>query len=274
MDTATPTIPPQGLATPAFAPAVRAIWQRELLRFVRQRSRLVGAFATPVIFWVLLGFGADRVFDAGAGSGGMGYLEYFFPGALLMILLFTAIFSTISLIEDRREGFLQGVLVSPAPRLAIVLGKILGGATLASIQGLVFLALYPLVAGGWPGLLPMLGAVVAMGVIAIALTAVGLCMAWPMDSTAGYHALMNVLLMPMWFLSGAVFPATTAPLWMKAVIFLNPLTYGHQLMIGLLHGDDAAGLLLPLPISGAIMLVFTVGMIGVCAKLARKPSAG
>lgn len=265
---------------PAFGPAVRSIWQRELLRFVRQRSRLVGAFATPVIFWVLLGFGADRVFSAGGGSGttsgggGMGYLEYFFPGALIMILLFTAIFSTITVIDDRREGFLQGVLVSPAPRLAIVLGKILGGATLACIQGLVFLLLYPLIAGQFPGAAAMLGAVAAMVVIAVALTAVGLCMAWPMDSTAGYHALMNVLLMPMWFLSGAVFPATTAPLWMKIIIFVNPLTYGHQLMIGLLHGPNAAGLLLPLPASAAILLLFTGAMIAVCAKLASKPMAG
>ncbi|MEM1355516.1 MAG: ABC transporter permease [Planctomycetota bacterium] len=264
MDAAPPT------PARALAPAVRSIWQRELLRFVRQRSRLVGAFATPVIFWVLLGFGANRVFDAGSSSGDMGYLVYFFPGALIMILLFTAIFSTISIIEDRREGFLQGVLVSPAPRLAIVLGKVLGGATLACVQGLIFLLLYPIVMGGWPGTAAMLGAVLAMVVIAVALTAVGFCMAWPMDSTAGYHALMNVLLMPMWFLSGAVFPATTAPLWMKPVIYLNPLTYGHQVMIGLLHGNDAAGLLLPLPISAVTLLFFTSAMVAAAAKFTSR----
>jgi len=239
-----------------------------MLRFVRQRSRVIGALATPVIFWALLGFGANNVFSA-SGSD-VGYLAYFFPGSLVMILLFTAIFSTISVIEDRREGFLQGVLVSPAPRVAVVIGKVLGGASIATLQGLVFLAVFPLVAD-WPGVLPMLGAVVAMAAVAIGLTGLGLVLAWPMDSTAGYHAMMNILLMPMWFLSGSVFPAAEAPLVMRVVMALNPLTYGHQVIAGLLLGSDAGETLVPMPVACLIVIAFGFAMIVWATRLASKP---
>src|SRR5262245_25781144 len=153
----------------------------------------------------------------------MGYLEYFFPGTVMLILLFTSIFSTISIIEDRKEGFLQAVLVAPIPRSAFVLGKLLGGTTLAVIQGILFMFLAPLVGipyAAIPGTLGML-ALVAFG-----LTALGYIIAWMMDSTQGFHAIMNLFLIPMWLLSGSVFPASGAPKWLKALIAVNPLTYG------------------------------------------------
>ncbi|MEM6505603.1 MAG: ABC transporter permease [Planctomycetota bacterium] len=258
---------------PAMWPAVQAIAWREWVRFFRQRSRVIGALATPVLFWVLLGFGADRVFAAGgdASGGGIGYREYFFPGALVMILLFTAIFSTITVIDDRNEGFLQGVLVSPASRSAIVLGKVVGGGGIAMVQGVLFLLLYPAV-GGWPGVWAMLGAVAAMAGLAVALTGLGLVMAWRMDSTAGYHALMNILLMPMWFLSGAVFPAATAPIWMKSVMAINPLTYGHQLLSGLLLGGDAPAGLVPMWVAALVVAGFAAVMVGLATRLAGQPA--
>src|SRR5438046_3417073 len=123
---------------PAFS-----LCHRELVRFLRQRHRIVGALATPIVFWLVIGAGMNRSFKSDV-PGGENFLRYFFPGTVLMILLFTAIFSTISVIEDRREGFLQAVLVAPVPRMAIVLGKVLGGTVLAFGQGLVFLALGPL----------------------------------------------------------------------------------------------------------------------------------
>src|SRR3954466_14868072 len=130
----------------SFLPAL-SLAQRELVRFVRQPNRVIGALATPIVFWLLIGAGMGKSFRAegtvGAESGG--YMQYFFPGTILMVLLFTAIFSTISIIEDRREGFLQGVLVAPVGREAIVLGKILGGTILAFGQGLIFLLLAPTV---------------------------------------------------------------------------------------------------------------------------------
>ncbi|RPJ73506.1 MAG: multidrug ABC transporter permease, partial [Acidobacteria bacterium] len=129
----------------ALGLATYSLWLREVVRFYRQRSRIIGALGSPLVFWLLIGSGLGRSFQGGPGvpvEGG--YLEFFYPGTLALILLFTAIFSTISIIEDRQEGFLQGVLVAPVPRAAIVLGKVLGATTLAVAQGLVFLLLAPL----------------------------------------------------------------------------------------------------------------------------------
>lgn len=201
------------------------LWLRELTRFYRQRSRVIGSLATPVVFWLFLGSGFGSSFRAADAPSGVGYLEYFFPGSLALILLFTSIFSTISIIEDRREGFLQSVLVAPISPLAIVLGKVLGGASIALIQGTVFLALAPLLGVSFD----LLHGLVAMGVmfvIAIGLTGLGFAFAWRTESVQGFHAVMNLVLMPMWFLSGAAFPASGAPTWMRGLMAANPLTYG------------------------------------------------
>ena len=207
-----------GLLRPAVSLA-----HRELVRFLRQRHRVIGSLATPLVFWLFIGGGMAHSFRG--TTGGQGYLEYFFPGTILMILLFTAIFSTISIIEDRREGFLQSVLVAPIPRSAIVLGKVLGGTVLAFGQGLVFLLLAPTV-GLHLTVAGLLGAVLMMAVLSFGLTALGFCIAWRMSSTQGFHAIMNLFLMPMWFLSGALFPAAGAVGVIRWTMRCNPLTYG------------------------------------------------
>jgi ABC-2 type transport system permease protein len=186
-----------------------------------------------------------RSFKAPGLPDGGNYLQYFFPGTILMILLFTAIFSTISIIEDRREGFLQSVLVAPVSRMAIVLGKVLGGTVLAFAQAAVFLLLGPLV-GVRPSVEGLLLALGLMALLAFALTALGFCIAWRMSSTQGFHAVMNLFLMPMWFLSGALFPAHNASGPLRAVMLLNPLTYGLEgvrdaLYLGKVASPDAAG---------------------------------
>jgi ABC-2 type transport system permease protein len=227
-------------ARPADAPTV-GFWlpawslaSRELVRFFRQRTRVVGALGQPFIFWVLFGAGLGGTFQAPAWApAGMSYQEYFLPGVAVLIVLFTAIFSTISIIEDRREGFLQAVLVAPLPRASLVLGKVAGGTALAVIQATLFLLLGPLL---WlVGLAPHMSfSLSAFDVAAIfaflvlqgfALTALGYVMAWPLDSTQGYHALMSVLLMPMWLLSGAFFPVPESG-WLAWIMRVNPLTYG------------------------------------------------
>ena len=215
---------------PSLGLAVYTLALRELVRFFRQRTRIVGALGQPLIFWILFGAGLQGSFR---GPAGISYQEYFFPGVAVMIVMFTAIFSTISIIEDRREGFLQGVLVSPASRLAIVLGKVCGGTILAVLQAIVFLAIGPALA--WIGLSPAISTgltwwnwpvvVAYLGLVAFALTALGYLIAWPMDSTHGFHAIMSVFLMPMWLLSGSFFPAPESG-WLAWVIRLNPLTYG------------------------------------------------
>jgi ABC-2 type transport system permease protein len=221
-------------ATVPAWPVVGTLAQRELVRFFRQRNRVFGALGQPIIFWLLFG--------AGLGTARIGTddkLDYahFFPGTLVMILLFTAIFATISIIEDRREGFLQGVLVAPVPRWAMMLGKVLGGAAIAMLQGIVFLFLGWLAGAlGWYSVLSttplaVFAAIVLMLVISVALTALGFLIAWRMDSTQGFHAIMSVFLLPMWLLSGAFFPMDVGG-WVGAIVRVNPLTYG---VAGLRH---------------------------------------
>ena len=214
-----------------FLLASATLWQRELVRFVRQPSRVIGALGSPLLFWVLIGSGLGSSFRPGdmPTEASTHYLQYFFPGTLLLIVMFTSIFSSFSLIEDRKEGFLQAVLVSPASRGSIVLGKIFGGATLALLQALLFLCLAP-VAGISIG--PATGFIIAGVVllIAISLTAIGFALAWPMESVQGFHGIMNLLLIPMWLLSGALFPASGASGWIRFIMQCNPLTYGLNLI--------------------------------------------
>lgn len=205
--------------------AVLSLTHRELRRFYRQRSRIIGSLATPIVFWVLLGTGLTAAFPQANGAGGRGFIEFFFPANLVMTLLFTSIFSTISIIEDRHQGFLQGVLVSPVSAFSLVGGKVFGGATIATFQGLLFLALAP--AAGFhlsaTSVLLALGAMVVMG---FTLTAIGFLFAWRIDSVQGFHSMMNLLLFPMWLISGAFFPLSSAPYWLQWIMKINPLTYG------------------------------------------------
>jgi len=205
--------------------AVGTLWQREIVRFVRQRSRLLGALAQPIVFWLLLGGGFSPSFRAPGAAEGHGYLQYFYPGTLALVLLFTAIFATISVVEDRRAGFLQGVLVAPVSRASIVLGQSSGATTLAVLQGTLFLLLAP-----FGGIALTLGRVLAtmaaMAVVAFGLTNLGLLIAWRMESTQGFHAIMNLVLLPIWFLSGAFFPAQGVPPPLSWVMAIDPLTYG------------------------------------------------
>ncbi len=207
---------------PILLPSL-SLAKRELVRFLRQRTRIIGSLATPIMFWLPIGLGMGSSFNANV-PGGHDYLQYFFPGTVLMVMLFTAIFSTISIIEDRREGFLQSVLVAPVPRMAIVLGKILGGTALATGQATLFLLMAPL-AGIHFSIVGFLLSFIIIVLTSFALTGLGVCIAWRMASTQGFHAIMNLFLMPMWFLSGALFPAEQARGAMKWLMLANPLSY-------------------------------------------------
>ena len=212
-------------ARPSLWISAYSLWQREIVRFYRQRARVIGVIASPLLFWVAFGAGFSHSFSSGnTGASGHAF-GYFFPGAIVMIVLFTAIFSMMSLIQDRNEGFLLTVLASPASRSAIVLGKVLGGATLAAIQGLIFLLFSPL-AGVHPTFGGVLLAAAVVVLISFEITALGFTIAWPMDSTQAFHAIVNLILLPLWLLSGALFPADKASGWLRDIMLANPLTYG------------------------------------------------
>lgn len=203
--------------------------KREWVRFFRQPFRIIAALGQPILFWILFGTGLHGAFRG--PSVNESFMAYFLPGTTALILLFTAIFSTITIIEDRREGFLQGVLVAPPGRWSIVLGKTLGGAAIAWAQALVFLVLTWLTGSyviGW-GTVPLM---LFLFVAAMGITALGVLCAWPMESTQGYHAFMNLVLMPMWLMSGAFFPIPAlgaeqpvGQIVIHWVMKFNPMTY-------------------------------------------------
>jgi ABC-2 type transport system permease protein len=240
--------------------AILTLWGRELTRFYRDRSRIIGALTPPIVFWFLIGSGLGGSFKI----GDLNFLQYFFSGTLVLIVLFTSIFSTISIIEDRREGFLQSVLVAPIPRVSIVLGKVLGASTVGLLQGLCFLVFAPL-AGLHAPLAGYLNAVLALALCSIGLTGLGFCIAWKLDSTQGFHAVMNLFLMPMWLLSGALFPYETAPRWLQLVIRLNPMTYA---VAALQSSLTAAPALASLSCCLAVLAAFAVVMTAVSTRVA------
>ncbi|MGB5160287.1 MAG: ABC transporter permease [Thermoanaerobaculia bacterium] len=254
--------------------AATTLWHREVVRFRRQPARVLGAVGMPLLFWALIGSGLSGSFRLPGGPEDLDYLEYFFPGTIVMLVLFAAIFSTFSVIDDRNEGFLQGVLVAPVRRSALVAGKVFGGATLAWIQGMLFLVLAP-VAGIRLTLRSGLEVAVVVAVMAVALTAFGFAFAWRMNSTQGFHAVMNLVLMPMWFLSGAIFPLSGAPGWLDSVMRLNPLTYGTAALRRVLYGDTPlAGQSLPsLGLSLTVMLIWAAAALAVDVWLVRRTAS-
>jgi ABC-2 type transport system permease protein len=247
------------------------LWQREVVRFVRQRSRLGSALSTPLVFWLLLGGGFSASFRPPGAREGTGYLEYLYPGMIVLVILFTAIFATISVIEDRKTGFLQGVLVAPISRASIVLGQALGGTTLALFQGVLFLLLAPF-AGVHLTVLSVLAGLVVMMLVSFALTSLGLIIAWRMHSIQGFHAIMNLILMPIWFLSGAFFPPTGLPSWLGWLMRLNPLTYGMAALRSSLYISNpaAVGSLPPMAPSLAITAAFAVGTFVIATSTAQR----
>jgi ABC-2 type transport system permease protein len=259
-----PSIVPvsNGVVLPAFT-----LWWREVVRFYRQRTRVVGVIASPLLFWVVIGSGFGTSFRSGDAAGQRHYLDYFYPGALIMIVLFTSIFTMMSVIEDRKEGFLLSVLVAPVPRSAIVLGKVLGGTTLAAIQGMIFLAFAPLL-GVHIDLLRLLLMALTISLTSFSLTALGFAIAWPMDSSQAFHAIINLFLIPLWLLSGALFPLSGASGWLQFVMKMNPLTYGVEALRDLLY--PAAPQVFSLPESMATLTLFTLFMFGLCFVMVNR----
>jgi ABC-2 type transport system permease protein len=232
-----------------------SLWRREVVRFYRNISRVVGVVASPLIFWIVIGAGFGNSFrNAGTGNN---YLHFFFPGALMMIVLFN-------------EGFLLSVLVAPVHRSVIVLGKVLGGTTLATMQGVLFLVIAPLL-GIHFGLVQFLLVVLDIFLVSFSLTALGFIIAWPMDSTSGFHAIINLFLIPLWLLSGSLFPVSSASPWMAFVMRLNPLTYGTDALRGLLFPVNGSAEF-SLARSFAVLVVFTLVLFALAFVVANRRS--
>jgi ABC-2 type transport system permease protein len=246
----------------------RVLWWRDLVRFFRQPSRLAGALGQPIIFWLVIGSGMAATFRMPGAS--VGYLQFFYPGVVLMVVLFAAIFTTVSVIEDRHQGFLQAVLAGPGSRGALVAGKALGSASVALTQAALFLALAPaagfsLLSVNWPLLLA------ALGLAALGLAALGFAVAWAVDNVQGYHAIQMTLLVPLWVVSGAMFPPSADHPGFAAVMRANPVAYAVSAARRALGGPLAPG---TLPGSAArdlvVLAAFAAAALGLAVLAARR----
>jgi len=270
----------EGPLSPSLRRAAMALATREIVRFFRQPNRVIGGLGQPLLFWLLFSVGLNRSFNMPDQDFG----QYYIPGTLVLILLFTAIFSTISIIEDRREGFLQSVLVAPVSRWAMVLGKVIGGACIAWLQSLIFLALALTFSSG-ASISQTLQVTILLALAGLAFTALGFVIAWRLDSTQGFHAIMNLLLLPMWLLSGAFFPipstatgGTIAEDFMHWLMRLNPVTYVVSGIRHLLSGDgvaDVSQFWLPdLTHCWLVSLAFAVVMFGAAWQTSKQHTSG
>jgi ABC-2 type transport system permease protein len=251
--------------------AAAALAKREIVRFLRQPSRVVGAVAPPILVWLLIGSGFGGSLRAPGVGDAPTSLAYFYPGIVVLVLLFASIFATISVIEDRREGFLQSVLVSPVRPSDIALGKVAGGTVLGLLQGFLVLVFVPFLGLPWKRPEALL-ALAVLVLVSLALTALGFAIAWSLESTQGFHGVMNLFLIPMWLLSGAFFPVLGAPAWLRAVMAVDPLTYGVAALRRTLAPETAAGLP-SFAVSLGVTAAFAVVMLAAATALvARNPS--
>ena len=239
---------------------IRALWRRELLHLLHQRSRWLGVVLQPLLFWFIIGSGMAPSFKVD-GLSENDYLQFLFPGIVVMVILFTAIFATISVIEDRKTGFLQGVLVAPGSRLAMVLGKVSGVTSLVLVQVALMLAVapfagFPLTEISWGSLL-LITILSTMG-----LTGIGIAMAWHLNSAQAYHAMMSIVLLPLWIVSGAMFPVSGT--WVQWLAYVNPMNYSVNGLRNSLLGLDIN------PVDGLALLLFGALVLWVAHRACKR----
>jgi ABC-2 type transport system permease protein len=246
-----------------FWQAMTTIWQREITRYRRDRTRIVSTIVQPVMFLIVFGSGFRQTLASGLG---MDFLAFMYPGTIAMTVMGVAFFSTVSTVWDREFGFLKEVLVAPIPRTAIALGKTIGAATIASVQALILLGLAPVIGVELhPARIPLL--ILYMLMLSVAVSGLGLLVASLMKTTESFGIVIQILIFPMFFLSGAFFPLTEVPKWMEVLSNLNPLTYGvDALRQVILRGDipwEVADriFLYSLPINGLFLLGFSTVMV-------------
>jgi ABC-2 type transport system permease protein len=208
------------------------VWLRDLIRYFREKSQLYGSLTRPVLWLFILGLGLRGGFRE---IGKVNYTQFIFPGIVAMTSIFTSIQSAISIIWDREFGFLKEILVAPVPRTSIVIGKGLAGTTLSLIQGCIILLLAPLVRVRLP-LVNIVPLILVMALMSFALTGIGIVIAARMTSFQGFGTIMNFVIMPLWFLSGALYPMQGLPWWLNLLVRINPLTYGVDMIRRLVLG--------------------------------------
>jgi ABC-2 type transport system permease protein len=273
---------PTGTLWPTLR-AIYIIWYRDVLRFWRDRTRLLATFAQPLLYLIIFGTGLSSALSGstfgGAGApAGFSYTQFIFPGIIGMSVLFSSIFAAMSIVWDREFGFLKEVLVAPIDRSAVAIGKALGGATQAMAQGLILLLLAPVV-GVKLTLMSIVTVIPLVFVLAFALSAMGVAIASRMRSMQGFQMVMNFLMMPMFFLSGALFPLGGLPGWMTFLTRIDPAAYGMDPIRRVLLdgaglpapvldrlGLTIGGTTLPIVAEAGILLAFGVVVLGIAVR--------
>jgi ABC-2 type transport system permease protein len=268
--------------------AIYIIWYRDVLRYSRDRLRLLASLAQPLLFLLIFGTGLSASLRGiGGGLGGapsINYVQFIYPGIIGMAVLFTSIFSAMSIVWDREFGFLKEVLVAPIDRSAIAIGKALGGSTQAMVQGMILLVLAPIV-GVTLTPLAVLELIPLIFVLAFALTTLGVALATGITSMQGFQAVMNFLMMPIFFLSGALFPLSNLPWWMTGLTRIDPAAYGidpiRRVILGASGvpsavtgrlGLTVGGQTLPLLAEVGLLLAFGFVMLGIAIWSLRRPA--
>ncbi len=237
---------------------IYGLWLREVIRYWREKSRIISSLIMPLLWLLIFGSGMRSM----ALSGTQSYQTYIFPGIICMTLLFTSVWSGISIIWDREFGFFKEIMVAPVSRTSIVIGKALGSGTSALIQGTILLPLSFLV-GIHLSPLSVLILIPTMILISIGLVCIGLLIASVITSMEGFNFIMSLVIMPMFFISGALFPLTSAPNWLKGFSYVNPLTYGVDVLRWATFRET--GSLLPVYAEFLILALFAAAMIAACS---------
>ncbi len=236
--------------------AIYIMWLRQMKRYVRSRARIFASLAQPLLFLVTFGFGFSAVFQA-AGAGN--YIQFLAPGIIAMGIVFSSVFSGIEVMWDRQFGFLKETLVAPVPRLGLMIGRTLGGATVALIQGLLVLIITLIVGFRPQSWIMLVPAVVVMALVAVIFTAFGTAIGATLKDMQGFQLIMNFIIMPIFFLSGALFPLTGLPDAKAWVVQANPLAYGIDAMRAFLVGSSQFSLALDI----AVLAVAAIGLLGI-----------
>ncbi len=238
--------------------AVYILWLRDLKRYWYDKSRIAASLGQPILFLFVLGTALTPSFK---GPSGLNFSEFIFPGIVGMTVLFTSIFSAMSIVWDREFGFLKEVLVAPISRWSIVIGKSLGGSSVAVIQGTLMLLLAPLVGVRFSLLsLPLI--FISMFLIAFSMTALGIVIAARMKEMEGFQVVVNFLIMPIFFLSGALFPLNNLPGWLSVLTKIDPLTYGIDFMRGIMVNSHS----FPLHLDIAVIAAFSLIMMAIAVS--------
>ena len=247
-----------------FIQTIYTIWQREIIRYWRDKTRIVSTLFMPLMFLVIFGAGLSKTLAT--GNFGVDFTQFMYPGIIAMSVMSVAFFSTISTVWDREFGFLKEILVAPVSRVAVAFGKTLGATTIASIQALILLILAPLIGVAiHVAVIPQL--VIFMLLLAFAISGMGLLISSLMKTTESFGLVMQVLIFPMFFISGAFFPLTAVPSWMLALSYINPLTYGVDAMRQIILGNQVASNILnglslhAISVDALFLVVFSAVMV-------------